>query len=430
MMATEGFIQFIWKHRLYDKKSLCTACGQKLEVLDPGEQNPHAGPDFFNARIRLDQMVWAGNVEIHPCASDWYKHGHHLDPAYNNVILHVVGDFDTDVTNSLGRRIQTMVPAYPQKLIRRYTILKRSDSWLPCGDYIRSIPIQRLKPWLHALHTDRISQKSMRMEEILHASGKDLNEAFYRALAHGYGIPINTLPFDLLAKKIPMRILLENRYSISDLEAILFGHSGLLFPARDLGPYPSSLWNRYTGIRSSFTEKPVPRHLWRFLRLRPPSFPTLRISQFASLLCERIPLAESILESSSIGELEQVFRTGASEYWTNHYLFGLTSPPLAKYPGDHFVSTLIINIIVPFLKALDKYTGHGYRVKLAGKILEKLKAESNQIIKNWGIFGIGADNAMESQALLQLYHYYCKQKRCLDCQIGAELVKTAIHEKL
>ena len=429
MMATEGFIQFIWKHSLYQKKSLYTACGQKLEVLDPGEANPHAGPDFFNVRIRLDQMIWAGNVEIHRYASDWYKHGHHMDPAYNNVILHVTGEYDTDVTNSLGRRIQTLVPEYPDKLKQRYTILKRSESSLPCSDLIRPIPSHRLKPWLHALHADRISQKSVPMEGIIKNSGKDLDKALYTALAPGYGIPLNTLPFELLAKRIPYSILNEYRASMPDLEAILFGQSGLLFPARTLGPYPSTLWNRYSELKASLSEEPVPRHMWKFLRLRPPSFPTLRISQFASLLYERIPLAECILASSSIGEMEQILRSGASEYWTNHYLFGKTSVPVSKYTGRQFVTTLIINNIVPFLTALAKTRYKNYGRMEAGEILGKFKAENNQIIKKWSIFGIRAGNARESQALLQLYHSYCKQKRCLDCQIGADIVKTAIHEK-
>lgn len=428
-MASEGLIQFIWKHSLYKGKSLYTACGQKLKVLDPGEQNPHAGPDFFNARIRLDQMIWAGNVEIHRCASDWYKHGHHLDPVYNNVILHVVLKYDTDVTNSQGRRIETMQLHYHENLIRQYSILKRSESWLPCGDYIQAVPAKILKHWLRSLCADRISRKNHSMEQIFCDSGLDLDKALYRALAQGYGIPVNTLPFELLVKKVPLSALYEHRDSVNDLEAILFGHSGLLFPARQLGTYPSNLWNRYMELKDLLTDKPVPHHMWRFLRLRPPSFPTLRISQFASLISQRSPLAESIFQSASMSEMEQIFRSCASEYWTSHYLFGLASSPMPKYPGEQFVSTLIINVIVPFLNALEKFKGRSCSGIRAGEIMDNLKAESNQIIKKWRIFGVRAENAKESQALLQLYHVFCKQKRCLDCQIGAAIVKSAIHEK-
>ena len=429
MMATEGFFQFIWKHKLYHGKSLYTSCGQDLEVLNPGEQNLHAGPDFFNARIRLEQVVWAGNVEVHRRASDWYKHGHHLDPAYNNVILHVVGDYDTDVTNSLGRRIQTLVPDYPPKLKQRYQFLRRNESWLPCGDYIKSVPGWKLKGWLHSLHVARNTQKTQGMEQILRDHANNLDEALYMALAPGYGIPVNSLPFEQLVKGVPFSVLLEHRHKLLDLEAILFGHSGLLFPARSMGPYPSTLWNHYTELKASVTGNPVHRHMWKFLRLRPPSFPTLRISQFASLIHQRYPMTAYILNATSITDVEQMFRTGASEYWTTHYLFGKASPPFPKYPGEQFVTTLIINVIAPFLNALDKFRGKRNSGLLTSVVMEKLKAESNQILKNWGIFGIRANNAKESQALLQLYHFYCKQKRCLSCQIGAHIVQAAIHEK-
>ncbi|MEA3461985.1 MAG: DUF2851 family protein [Bacteroidota bacterium] len=428
-MAGERFIQFIWKHRLYSGKSLNTTCGETLEILNPGEQNGHAGPDYFNARIRLEQMTWAGNVEIHRRASDWYRHGHHLNPGYNNVILHVVVDHDTDVTNSLGRRIPTMVLRYHPSLIRRYDTLKRSENWLPCGPYIGNIPIQKLNLWLSSLQAERIAQKSFRIEQILCDPATSLDKAFYRVLATAYGIPVNSLPFELLVKGIPFPLIMDHRDSLHDLEAILFGHSGLLFPARVLGPYPSSLWNRYLELKEFITEKALPLHLWKFLRLRPPSFPTLRISQFASLIHQGFPLTSCLMGIRSMAEMEQLFRCGASEYWNTHYLFGKYSPPFPKFPGEQFITTLIINAVLPFLHALDK---NGTRI-LAGsqtsEILLNLKAESNLIIKNWAIFGIRANNAMESQALLQLYHVYCKQKRCLDCQIGADIVMTAIHEK-
>jgi len=428
-MAAESFIQFIWKHRLYHGKSLNTTCGQNLEIVNPGEQNFHAGPDFFNARIRLGQMLWAGNVEIHSRASDWYKHGHHLDPAYNNVILHVVGEYDTDVTNSLGRRIQTVVPDYHEPLIRRYKGLKRNENWLPCSGYIKAIPIRKLNLWLSSLVAERIVQKGLRMEKLLCDSTPNLDEALYMALAPGYGIPVNILPFELLTKGVPFSVLIDYRDNLSDLEAILFGHSGLLSPARPLGPYPNSLWNRYRELNALCIEKPVPRHMWKFLRLRPPSFPTLRISQFASLIHHRFPLAERILGTTSMAEMEQIFRTGASEYWTTHYLFGKSSPPKPKFPGEQFIATLIMNVIIPFLHALDKMEKGSIAGIQACEFLFQMKAESNQLIKNWARSGIRAKNAMESQALLQLYNVYCKQKRCLECQIGTSLMEAAIDEK-
>jgi hypothetical protein len=429
-MAGERFIQFIWKHRLFSRKSLRTTCDLEVEVINPGEQNSHAGPDFFNARIRLGTLVWAGNVEVHRLASDWYRHGHHLDPAYNNVILHVVGEYDTDVCNTLGRRIHTLIPKYHENVLRRYDVLKRNESWLPCSAYISLVPTRKLYSWLSILQEERLTQKCLRIEQILCSSAKhNSDEALYRALASGYGLPVNTFPFEQLAKAIPFNRLIELRDSLPDMEALLFGQSGLLLPAKDMGPYPSALWQRFNELREGLTERPIPPYFWRFLRLRPPSFPTLRISQFASCIHHCFPLANSILDAGSITEIEQLFRSCASEYWNTHYLFGKSSPTLPKYPGEQFVATLMINVIIPYLSALEKDQKKNGVVIRAAEIMNQIKAESNHIIKNWASCGLKAQNAMESQALLQLYNVYCKQKRCLDCQIGADLIKTAFHEK-
>lgn len=428
-MATEYFIQFIWKHRLFFGKQLKTTCGLDLEIIDQGEQNIHSGPDFFNARIKMEQILWAGNIEVHRRASDWYRHGHHMDPAYNNVILHVVGVYDTDVTNSQGRRIQTLVAEFHPNLVQRYDVLKKSEGWLPCTGYLGDVPKQKMTRWLGSLYAERVVQKCHRIEQILGSKVRIRDDTLYLALASGYGLPVNTLPFELLAKGVPFQCLRNHFDSITDLEAMLFGHSGILATARHKGPYPASLWNRYLELKEQFHEKPVPGHLWRYLRLRPASFPTLRIAQFASLLHNRLPFTECLLGTTSMTELEQLFRTGASEYWDTHYLFGRSSPLLPKFPGEQFIATLIVNVIVPFLIVLEKNekrSGMGVRAR---EILLQLKAESNKIIKNWSNFGVRPGSAIESQALLQLYNVYCKQKNCLDCEIGAELIKAAINEK-
>jgi len=428
-MAGEHIIQFIWKNRLYVEMSHTTTCGCDLEIIDPGEQNFHAGPDFFNARIRLDRIIWAGNVEVHVQASDWYRHGHHLDPGYNNVILHVVETYDTDVTNSLGRRIPTFVSVHDRNLVQRYDLLRKSETWLPCSGYISGMPRPKLNRWLKILYFERLDQKCHRVEQILYRPATGRDDALYRALSAGYGLPVNTMPFELLSIGVPLYSLMEHRDSIPDIEAMLFGHSGLLFSARALGPYPAGLWNRYTELKSCLPDRPIPHHMWRFLRLRPASFPTIRISQFGSLIHKQFPLSDTILETSSATELEQIFRTGASEYWDRHYLFGKYSPHIKKFPGEQFVNTLIINVILPFLMALARNEKHSSAGIRASRLLLQLKAEQNQIIKNWGFYGVRAGNAMESQALLQLYNVYCKQKRCLHCQIGADSIIAAMHEK-
>ncbi|TFH22956.1 MAG: DUF2851 family protein, partial [Bacteroidia bacterium] len=239
-------------------------------------------------------------MEVHQRASDWYRHGHHIDPAYNNVILHVVGEYDSDICNSLGRRIHTLVPDYPASLIQRYKVLKKNEDWLPCSSYIKDFPIHRLKQWLNRLQVQRTLQKSHRIDGLRSTIKTNREEAFYLALASGFGIPLNSLPFELLSKGIPFQVLTNHRDDLSDLEALFFGHSGLLYPARGLGPYPSLLWDRYVELRHCLQGDPVPYHLWKFLRLRPASFPTLRISQFAFTIHQKIPLVGKILSTTSL----------------------------------------------------------------------------------------------------------------------------------
>jgi len=428
-MANEEFLQFIWKHGFFLRKRMRTVCGRSLEILKPGEHNFHAGPDFFNASIRMGQLIWAGNVEIHLQASHWIKHGHHLDPAYDNVILHVVKEFDGDIWNSRGRRIHTLVIDFPTHFTTQYETLWSDKSWLPCYMYIGSVPSVQLQQWLRLLQAERLQQKTGRISSILKQRGMDWDETFYRVLASGYGLPINSLPFEMVSSRIPLQLLMEIRDSIPELEALLFGQSGFLHPGLVQGPYATKLMELYSQMAASLPGKSIPRHLWKFLRLRPSSFPTLRLSQFASLIQLHFPITNHLLEATSLVEIEQILRVSASKYWETHYVFGKCSPPLVKYMGHQSILTLIINVIVPFLQTMGK-TGHSTNaIQRAHDILSELEAESNHIIKKWAKFGIKPRDALESQALIQLHNDYCKQKRCFDCQIGASLIKSAIHEK-
>jgi hypothetical protein len=427
-MAGEDMLKFIWKHRLFKGSPLHTTCGLELRVIHPGEHNAHAGPDFFNARIRLGALTWAGNVEVHQAASDWYRHGHHIDPAYNNVILHVVGKHDADISNSLGRRIHALVPDYPASLVHRYLTLKKNEDQLPCRSYLKEIPSPRFKSWLTALQADRTRLKSRYLLD-RYLARYNREEAFYLALAMGFGLPLNILPFELLAKAIPYRQMLNYRDNLFDLEALWFGQSGLLYPARGQGPYPESLCERFAELKTRPLTDPVPHHLWKFLRLRPASFPTLRISQYASILHRNIPFTDSLLSVASLTELEQLLRTRASEYWDTHYVFGKGSPSCPKYMGQQSVATLIINVIIPFLHGLATIEpSRNYKI-LADDIFSAMTAESNQVILKLRQIGLNAKNARETQALLQLYNVFCKQKRCFDCQIGAGIVQATLYEK-
>jgi hypothetical protein len=428
-MQREDLLQFIWKAGLLRDRPLETTCGKKLLIIRQGEQNFNAGPDFFNARIRIGPTIWAGNVEVHCRASDWEKHGHHLDPAYNNVILHVVLENDRPAYNSLDRRVCTLVVHCPPRLLSLFRSLKGNESWLACQYYIRKVPEVQLRLWLTKLQAERLEEKTRRITGPLDRQGQDWEEALYLSLASGFGLPVNTLPFEMTASGVPYQLVTRFRNSLADLEALLFGQAGLLQPGTTCGPYASDLYRRYRHHRSSLPGEPVNLHLWKLLRLRPASFPAIRLSQFASLIHRRFPLMEPILEADSLAEIEQLLKTGASEYWNTHYLFGKCSPDFEKYLGHQSILTLIINSIVPFLFAYGQRKNHMGAIIRGTSIMQELEAESNQIIKKWATFGIKPSGAFESQALIQLYNAYCKQKRCLDCQIGTEMIRAMAYEK-
>lgn len=424
-MVHEDFLHFIWERRLFEQSHLRTTCGRPVEIIKTGEPNKHAGPDFFNARIKIDGIVWAGNVEIHIRGSDWNRHGHQQDPAFGNVILHVVLEHDSDIINHFQRRIPTLVLHYPPGLESRYLMLRVSDQWLPCARFIRNIPAVRLHHWLSRLHEERLEGKTDRILKILSRNTYQWEGALYQTLASGFGLPINRLPFELVASTVPLKLLMDYRDSQIDLEAILYGQAGFPGISGSDGTYLTTLREKHRLIMDGLTGNAVPVHLWKFLRLRPASFPTLRISQFASLIHQHFPLLNEVLSCRSLTALEQMLKTSASEYWDTHYLFGKSSPESVKALGKQASRTLVINSLLPFYTVYGKLQRSLRHVNFATEIIEGLEAESNEIIKRWCDYGFVPANALESQALIQLHNNYCRQKRCLECQIGAMLVESA-----
>jgi len=417
-MATEAYIQYIWKHILYCEKSLFTTCGLHLEVENPGEQNHHSGPDFFNARIRMGQMVWAGNVEVHVFASHWNFHGHHLDPAYDNVILHVIQHFDLDIKNSKGRFITSLIidplslPAF------HLEDMSINAHWLPCQNYIGDIHANARKKWFMHLYKERLEQKILHFTHIIHRCRGDREKALLIAMASGFGLPINRLPFEMMASGIPLSLLREIKDCLPNVEALLFGQSGLLQTPMNQESYTTSLLKRYALLKKAGTSNPLPPHLWKFLRIRPASFPTLRLSQFASLIHMHYPLYEKFMKYESLRDMEQWLDLKSSSFWNTHYTFKKPSPYSVKKMGQQAILNLYLNVLIPFMEAIQRSDqAHHSRIKHI-RFLHKLTAESNHIIKKWSIFGIEPNNALESQALIQLYNTYCKKKRCIDCQIG------------
>jgi len=419
----EAFIQLIWKTGIYRQIALKTTCGKDLRILSPGTVNHHAGPDFFNARVRIGNIVWAGNVEVHLRSSDWIKHRHHLDGAYNNVILHVVLEEDSPAFNAHGRRIVTLQLPDPKPFIRLYESLQTDKSWLPCHRYIHRVSPLQIKHCLEHLYEERLEQKISQIDQLLYSCGLDGERSLCQVLASTFGLPINALPFHMTMDRIPYELLFQNRENLQSLEGILLGQAGFLTENYTRGPYAKELYLSYQACRKDLKVQPLDRHLWKFLRLRPASFPTLRITQFASLLHQRLPILESVLSSNTFAEIEQLLRVSSSSYWDTHYNFGKRSPESIKVMGSESVLRSIVNGLVPFMFSYGRIMHHKKAIILANRFLKEARAESNYIIKKWATFEIIPTGANESQALIQLYNAYCKQKRCMDCPLGSGFIR-------
>lgn len=422
----EAFLQFVWKHRLFNATNLKTEDGQTVEVIHPGQHNTDAGPDFFNSRIRIDGTTWAGNVEIHQRSSDWCLHKHEQDSAYDNVVLHVVRDHDAEVRTSGGEVVQTMVLDYPPHLEANYEQLLQSDRWIACADRFFEADQMTLQIWFHGLMVERLQQKTQAIVDQLAQNKNDWNETFYQFLARNFGLKTNALPFELLARALPIQILAKHKNNLFQLEALLFGTAGLLNEQLLGDDYFLALRKEYAFLYKKYQLKPIESHLWKFLRLRPVNFPTVRLAQFAALVHHSSALFSSLVELDDLNEIRKLFRVQASEYWDTHYRFNKPSPKRVKALGDSAFHNILINTVVPFLFVYGEYHNRQNLKDKALEFLEKIPAEHNSIVSNWKTLGVSVRSAFDSQALIQLKNNYCTPKKCLKCHLGIKLINHSV----
>lgn len=418
----EEFLQYIWENRLYIP-NLKTDDGKKLEILNPGKRNSDSGPDFFNARIKIDDTIWAGNIEIHKKASDWQKHKHQTDKAYDNVILHVVETNDNQVTRNNGEAIPTLILDYPEQLQINYQALLDAESWIACQNQFHKVDPIVLQLGFNRLMIERLENKTEEILSRLQQNNNDWNETFYQMLARIFGFKVNAVPFELLAKSVPVQILAKHKNNLFQLEALLFGNSGLLNNQLLGDDYYIKLREEYSFLYKKYKLQAIESHLWKFMRLRPVNFPTVRISQLAALIHQSNALFSKIIELEKLTELKQLLKVKASEYWDTHYNFNKISKKTApKEFGETSANILIINVVIPFLFVYGEKQNKYHLKNRALNFLEQIPAENNSIINKWHELGIQAHSAFESQALLQLKNCYCETKKCLNCQIGVKLV--------
>lgn len=414
---TENFLHYLWKYRVL-KSGLASSSGEPITILHPGEHNHDAGPDFINARIRIGETVWAGNVEIHVAGSDWYKHDHESDDAYNNVILHVVYNNDIVVTDRKNRPVATLVlqGAFPMEVLERYEDFLRNRLWIPCEKLIPSISPVHFDRWAPALVVERLEERTGIIRKSWEQCRYDWNENFYRNLARCFGFKINVPPFEMLAETLPLKILVKHRTKLFQLEALLFGQSGML-AGKFNDSYPRSLAEEFRFLKKKYSLQPVPVFMWQFLRLRPSNFPTIRIAQFAALIFSTDDLFDIVLKATSLDAIRKVFAVRASEYWDDHYIFDRPSSKKPKLLGSGSVNLLILNFIIPFLFFYGNERGQEVYKEKGLRWLEQLEGETNAETERWKKLGMTVEYALHTQALMQLKSKYCSRKRCLDCRL-------------
>lgn len=422
----EEFLHYLWKYCLYDKDSLVDNDNVKISVLNPGEYNRDSGPDFFNARIRIGDTEWAGNVEIHTRSSHFIAHGHNTDHAFDNVILHVVAEDDRKVFNANGEELLTVRINFDHGYYYKYLDLVNNPCTIACGSGIRKLETFLIRHWLHSLLIERLQMKSEGVMRIFSETGNDWDETFYRMLSRYFGFRVNTEPFELLASALPFRIIARHSDNLFQVEAMLFGTAGLLDEGlfRDAieDQYYRDLIREFRVLSAKYKLKSIHGWLWKFSRLRPVNFPTIRISQLASMLTSAGGLFSRIIEATDLEQIRELFNASASEYWDNHFVFGRESRKIIKNTGDQASDIFLINAVIPVIFAYCKFRDNQVSCERALDFLENIGPESNAVIREWSNAGVVSESAFYTQALLQLTDEYCRKRRCIECRIGCKLI--------
>jgi hypothetical protein len=416
---TERLLQFIWQFQYFNKNELTTSAGEILQIIHTGQYNNNQGPDFLNAKIKIGNTVWAGNIELHLKTSDWEKHNHDADDNYNNVILHVVWENDRQQHNSIP--IFELKERVSKILLQRYEELMNSAKFIACEKTIHSVRDIIWKNWKERLLAERLIRKGKTVEIYLQQSNYHWEETFWWMLARNFGIKVNADAFEEVAKTIPVTILAKHKNQIHQLEALLLGQANLL--QTDFSEeYPKMLQKEYKFLKKKYNLKQCHSSVF-FLRMRPGNFPTVRLAQLAMLVNKSAHLFSKIKEAESVKEIKEWFDVTANDYWHYHYRFDETSSFKKKKLGKSMTNNIIINTVAPVLFSYGNYhSEEKYKQKVL-QWLEDISAENNSIIKGFMNLTIENKNAFDSQALIELKNEYCNKKRCLDCAVGNAILK-------
>lgn len=428
----EQLLHYCWKHKMFPLQGLKTIDNQSVEVIDTGLHNRHAGPDFFNAKLKINGTLWVGNVELHIKSSDWYLHGHHKDHAYDNVILHVATTIDANVITAAGQELPQLPLTIPSEVKEHYEELLSIDAYPPCYQVIPKLSQLIVHSWTSALQTERLEQKTTAITERVKRCNGDWQRAYFITLARNFGFGVNGDAFERWAFLIPLLAAGRHRDDPFQIEALFLGQAGLLdlqmIPERYqstalIEGYFSRLQHEYTFLKNKFSLQPMDGILWKFLRLRPQNFPHIRLVQLANLYCQKKAGLQQLIDCETIDGIRECLETNVTPYWESHYTFGSTTCKTEKYLSQKTQDLLIINTVVPVLFAYGRAHGKEKLCDRAFDILERIKPENNYIVRMWQQCGLIVTCAGDSQALIQLKKEYCDKKDCLRCRFGYEYLK-------
>ncbi|GLR17950.1 DUF2851 family protein [Portibacter lacus] len=420
----EDLLHYVWKLRYFDFENLKTVNGESVEILHPGFHNFDAGPDFSAGKIKIGSTIWNGNIELHLRASDWVRHAHYNDDAYDNVILHVVYDNDEVILRKNGSTIPciTLKNRIDPEIFDRYHYLSENKSWVPCENLVTEVEEIQKQIWLERLFVARLEEKSKKISELLDFSKHNWEYVLFIMLGRYFGSSINSDAFESLCKSINLFTIYKNRDNTLLVESLLFGQAGFL-KGEFKDPYPNTLKNEYKFIKHKYKLDPIPLKLWKFFRLRPSNFPTIRIAQFAALINKKQSLFNFILEANNLDELYTIFDISTESYWETHYMFDKESTFSSKNIGKGFQNIILINAVIPLIFIYGKLRQEQKYIDKAIAFMQEIPPERNKVISKWKKLKFKVSNAADTQALIHLKKEFCDRHRCLQCAIGHQVLK-------
>lgn len=420
----EDFLHYVWAHKRFNFLNLKTVCNKNISIIDTGSYIQQAGADFFNAQLIFDNLRWAGNVEIHLKSSDWYVHNHHLDKNYDNVILHVVWDYDVDVYRKDHSEIPVLqLRDYIDNDAKDlYMDLNKKKNWIYCENQLPNIDKEVINNWKNTLFEERLHQKLAVITDLLTANKNDWEATLFCMLSKNFGLNSNGATFLQIARSLPFGLVRKEAVALENIEALLLGRAGLL-EADFQENYPNNLKERWRYLKVKYDLDLAYIDRLEFFKHRPDNFPTIRLAQLAMLYHHNSYLFDKIIKIDSLEEIYALLKIEVADYWKTHYVFEKESPYKQKGLSRDFIDLLIINTIVPFKFAYAHYKNKQADMQPLIKLLKAIKPEKNVIIDRYKTLGVEASNAFDTQSLLQLKKNYCDNKKCLDCAIGTSILK-------